>query len=375
LLKENPMIRLATLCYAIALCVSVVNPIQAAFVNGNLVVLTTASNTGTAASAITLNVYPYNSLTGTFGTTPTSHSIAGLTLPGEADHDGLLHLSTNGNSLTFGGYQADAGTPSVIASAATRAIGVVDSNWNLTTTAITGYTGVALRSVVSTDGQHFWTGGDQGTSGGQYYVDASGGPVTQTLITANDARGNRIDGGQLWAVSSTNGGTTIGAGLPTTLSASTAAMTSPFVKSDVVFLDLDNNGISETAYTTDGKNLLGKWHSDGVNWSLTGSWTGAKANINDINSLEAFVFNGNVEILAATQLGRLFQLTDTNGIAPNFDAAFLANTTPSPFLTLDGSSFRGMAITVPEPTTWTLLALAAPFIFWFRRSKARYAHA
>lgn len=355
---------LALLCLADAVAT------QAAFTNGNLVILTTGTNSGTTASSITLNEYSYNASTGTFNMTPITHSIAGLTLPGESDHDGLLHLSSNGSSLVFGGYEVAAGTPAVIASASTRTIGVVDSNWNLTTTAITGYTGVALRSVVSTDGKHFWTGGDQGTGGGQYYVDATG-PVAQTLVTSDDARGNRIVDGQLWGFSSGTGGTKVGSGLPTSAAAATAAMTSPFIKSDAFFLDLDNNGTAETAYSTDGKNLLGKWHFDGATWSLTGSWTGVKAAINDINSLQAFDYNGNVELLAATQLGQLFKLEDTNGINNNFSPAFLANTSPTPFLTQTGASFRGMAITVPEPSTMTLLVLAIPFFAWRLRRKVR----
>ncbi len=358
------MNRFALLSLTCLLCFAA-EPVQAAFNYGDLVILTTAKNTGTDANAITLNNYSYNAVTGTFNTTPTSHAIAGLTLPGEADHDGLLHLSTNQSYLTFGAYQAAPGTPAVIASASTRAVAAVDSNWNVTTTSITGYAGVALRSVVSTDGQHFWTGGDQGASGGQYYINASG-PVTQTQITANDARANRIVDDQLWGFSSSNGGTKIGSGLPTAATTATAAMTSPFVKSDAIFLDLNHDGVSETAYSTDGKNLLGKWHFDGTNWSLTGQWTGAKSSINDINSLEAYVFDGKVELLAATQLGQLFKLEDANAMAPNFSASFLANVTPTPFLTLNGASFRGMAITVPEPATFTLLGLAIPFFVWRR---------
>jgi hypothetical protein len=249
-------------------------------------------------------------------------------------------------------------------------IGTVDSSWSLTTTPITGYAGVALRSVVSTDGEHFWTGGDQGASGGQYYVDATG-PVAQTLITSNDARANRIVDGQLWGFSSSNNGTKIGTGLPTSAAAAVAAMTSPFVKSDAFFLDLDNSGTAETAYTTDGKNLLGKWHFDGTTWSLTGQFTGVKAAINDINSLQAFVYNGNVELLAATQLGQVFKFEDTNGINNNFSANILANTSPTPILTQAGASFRGMAIAVPEPPTLTLLALAIPFFAWRLRRKVR----
>jgi hypothetical protein len=131
----------------------------------------------------------------------------------------------------------------------------------------------------------------------------------------------------------------------------------------------------ETAYSTDGKNLLGKWHYDGTAWTQTGSWTGTKANINDINSLETFVYNGNVEILAATQLGQLFQFTDTNGINNNFDSAFLASVTPTPYLTIGGgASFRGMAIltvAVPEPMAVTLLATAIPFLVGCRRMRGR----
>ncbi|HEX4412002.1 MAG TPA: hypothetical protein VH107_00140, partial [Lacipirellulaceae bacterium] len=265
------MKRFAFVSCAVAICVVVAGPVRAAFTGGNLVILTTASGTGDAASALTLNEFSYNSATGTFGTTPTAHSITGLTLDGTNDHEGLLHLSTNGSYLVFGGYQAAVNTPSLIASASPRAIGVVDSNWNLTTTTISDYTGLALRSVVSTDGKHFWTGGNQGGDGGQYYIDASG-ALTQTLLTSGDARGNRINDGQLWGFSSTTSGSLVGAGLPTSAVSQTSAMNSPFVKSDVVFLDLDHNGTSETAYSTDGKNLLGKWHFDGTTWTQTGSW-------------------------------------------------------------------------------------------------------
>lgn len=366
------MIRgVALLNCLVLLSIGAVGEVQGAFGPGDLIILTTASNTGTAASAVSLNSFSYNSLTGTFGTTPTTHAINGLTLPGESDHDGLLHFSTDGSSLVFGGYQAASGTPTVIASAAPRAIGVVDSNWNLTTTTISGYSGLGLRSVSATDKSHFWTGGDQGVTGGQYYIDTSG-PVSQVLVTANDARANRIVNGQLWGFSSSNNGTTIGNGLPISAASATAAMTSPFVKSDAVFLDLDNNGIPETAYSTDGKNLLGKWHFNGSTWALTGQWTGTKSAINDINSLEVFLFDGKVELLAATQLGQLFQLEDTNGIANNFSAAFLANTAPTPLLTMAGSSFRGMAISpVPEPATLTMLVAAIPLVVWRLRRRAR----
>jgi hypothetical protein len=364
------MNRIACFICGLILIGSTVAPSQAAFVNGNLVILTTDGNASTAASTLTLNEYPYNPATGTFGTTPTSHSISGITLPAESDHDGLLRQSTSGGSLVFGGYQAAPGTPSVIASAAPRTIAVVDANWNVSTVPVSGYTGLALRSVVSTDGQHFWTGGDQGADGGQYYIDASG-PTTQTQTTANDARGNRINDGQLWGFSSGTGGSKVGAGLPTGLTTQTAAMTSPFIKSDAIFLDLNNDGVSETAYSTDGKNLLGKWNYDGNTWTLTGQWSGSKTSINDINSLEAFIYNGNVELLAATQLGQLFQFTDTNGILPNFDPDFLSNTVPVPFLTMASVSFRGMAITVPEPTTWLLLAVALPLFAWGNRGRIR----
>lgn len=348
-----------------------VDTAQAVFVNGDLVILTTAANSGSAATAITLNDYAYNPLTGTFSTTPTSHAISGLTLPGDTDHDGMLHLSTNGSYLTFAGYEAAVNTPAVIASNATRAIGVVDSNWDLSTTAISGYTGIGVRSVVSTDGQHFWTGGDQGADGGQYYVDSTTGPITQALITANDARANRIVEGQLWGFSSSNSGTTIGTGLPTTAATATVMMNSPFLKSDAIFLDSNHDGISDVAYSTDGKNLIGKWNLENNVWTLTGQWSGAKTAINNINSLEAFFFNGKIELLAATQAGQLFQLTDANGSSPNFDTAFLNNTSPSPFLTVSGASFRGMAITVPEPTTMTLLAVALPLLAWHLRRRTR----
>ncbi|HTQ40535.1 MAG TPA: hypothetical protein VMJ32_16030 [Pirellulales bacterium] len=369
------MIRYAPWICFFAIIIGTAVPSFAGFIGGDLVILSTATNTDTdtAASAITLYDYPYNSLTGTFGTTPTAHSISGLTLPGANDHDGLLHLSTNDNVLTFGGYQAAVGTASVITSGSAHEVGVVDSNWNVTTVPVSNYTGVSLRSVVSTDGKHFWTGGDQGTDGGQYYIDASGATTTQTLITGNDARGNRIVGTQLWSFSSSTSGTNYGNSLPTSAAPQISTMNSPYVKSDVIFLDLNNDGTDETAYSTDGKNLLGKWYFDGTNWNLVGTWTGTKTSINNINSLEAFVYQGNVELLAATQLGQLFQFTDTNGINSSFGGASFATTTPTPYLTIGGTaSFRGMAIlSVPEPATVTLLAAAIPFFLGCRRWRVR----
>jgi hypothetical protein len=125
--KEILMNRFAFLICTFAIIVGTVKPTHAAFTGGDLVILGTSSNTDTTTDAITLYDYSYNSLTGTFNTTPTAHSITGITLPGVNDHDGLLHQSTDGNYLTFGGYQVSAGTTPT--SGTPHAIGVVDSSW------------------------------------------------------------------------------------------------------------------------------------------------------------------------------------------------------------------------------------------------------
>ncbi len=179
------------------------NPI-ATFTAGDVVVLRggDATNPDTTSSTNQVSLYldeytPSGNYVGTMDV-PSSGANA-LTLPsiGDFQHQGVLSLSTNGQVLSFAGYQAAAGSPDADALTGTNqyqavvgSVGQSASSLN-TSTLVNSYgpnsANPYIRGAVSNDGNEFWTFGKYAassgtTNGGLAYVSGTGPTATTTTV-------------------------------------------------------------------------------------------------------------------------------------------------------------------------------------------------
>jgi hypothetical protein len=266
-----------------------------------------------------------------------------LTTAGSSSSEGHLALSGDGNYLTLGGYDAAPGTLAVgqtTAAAVNRVLGRVTLSSGAvdTSTALNdAYIGdapngntAAIRSVVSNDGQEFWTAGtafvgtstsgDSSSAGVRY---ATLGSTTSTAIAPfpggpSNTRVVNITGGQLYLGSgsaSNLGVNTVGAGLPTTtgqtvtLKVATAVSgtgtASPY---DFWFKDANDVYVADDRSVTNGGGIQ-KWTFDGSNWNIAytlavGSSSGARGLTGE--------FDGTNTVLWATNTGgQIVTVTDT----------------------------------------------------------------
>ncbi|MFN0131569.1 MAG: GC-type dockerin domain-anchored protein [Phycisphaerales bacterium] len=146
---------------------------------------------------------------------------------GSATSEGAMTLSADGRFLVVVGYNADAGTAGVVATAAAtvnRVVGLIDCNGIIdSTTAFgDGYDANNIRSATSSNGTDIWTAGTAtGTLGGIRYLVRAG--TTSVAVTAPNLPTNtryvNIAAGQLYTSSASGnflGVSTVGTGLPTT---------------------------------------------------------------------------------------------------------------------------------------------------------------
>ena len=377
------------------------------FTPGNLAVLRLGDGTAVIDStAQPLFIDEYDATTGAL---VASHPIpstgaTALTLGGRGEHDGHLNLSSNGRYLLLGGYRADAGSPDPVPANDLRVIGRIDSAWNVDTTTtleVGAYDRTYLTSVVSDNGERFWTVGDgkyvnlddvannfltPTTSGGLRYVDHLGASSSinvghvQTItydstgkvqgLWPDSMRNARIVDGQLYVTtpakeSFVNRGLYATADpLPisgpqsmipiiTNIEGQPPDPTGKFVpKSDIILLDLDGVPGIDTAYSTGGKNDYEKWALvDGV-WELIS--TQLLPSGEEINALDALVEGTTVTLFASTDQG-IYKLVDSSGYNADFNDFFPL----TPFITPgSGTEFRGIAL-LPEPHSLILFGLAA----------------
>ena len=164
-----------------------------------------------------------------------------LTLPGIGDfqHEGILSDSTNGQLLTFAGYQVAAGSADAFAQTGSSQYQPVIGSISIpggasslsTTTVVNSYNNGSanpyIRGAVTEDGNEYWTFGKYPSSGatsggGINYVTGSGASATTTPVEGFvDARDLTIVNGQLFMGSGsssvgTHGGYAVSSGLPTT---------------------------------------------------------------------------------------------------------------------------------------------------------------
>jgi len=291
-----------------------------------------------------------------------------LTASGTAGSEGFINMSEDGRYFVLGGYnKAVNNTSATLANGlgkygTDRTIGLLTLSSGSVDTTTHGAWGLGnisssqnIRSVASNDGTSFYAT----TDGGIYYGAYGTSAAAPSLIKAGNLRVLEISGGNLVSdSSSSNGiatGSTAGAigttsGLPTSTTTMTvmfneAAGTSPYGFS---LLDLNKDGVDETAYIADSAGGINKMYFNGSTWVSKGVIAGT------YGGLEA-VYNGtSVDIFVTAASGlTLGTLNDASGI----DGALTGTVTT--IGTADANTaFRGVAVSpVPEPSAQALLGL------------------
>lgn len=201
-----------------------------------------------------------------------------LTNSGSASSEGGLSQSADGRYLVLVGYNAAPGTPSVVGTASAtvqRVVGRVALDGTVdTTTGITdGYSGNNVRGACSDDGSRFWTAGTAGgVLGGVRHVTFGGSTSVQVSNPPTNTRRVAIFDGQLYVGTQSSpyvGVSTVGTGLPTTLSTTTLlnGFTTPTGNNQFDFWFAD----AHTVYVADERAAGGiqKWVESSGTWVLT----------------------------------------------------------------------------------------------------------
>jgi PEP-CTERM motif len=348
-----------------------------------------------------------------------------LTLPsiGDFQHQGLLNLSTNGNLLSFAGYQVDAGSADANAAggADQPVIGVVgDLASSLNTSTVVnsygpGSSSPYIRGAFTNDGSSFWTFGKYPSSGatsngGIAYVSGTGpGATTTTVEGFADGRDVIAYNGQLFlgAGSSsvgTHGGYALGSGEPTTNLGS--ALTNNTLLTDysggqsasamaLVNIPTGDAGAgtqfgANVLYTIGDQGTPGivKYYYDpagsvgatGGATADTGAWVSAGPDV-ELTSLDN-VLNptGLIAVQDPTNPGWVdITVSGSNGIYTYIDkSGDPESAIPSDAFTLavaapDNEAFYGIALAptaVPEPASIGMVALGGAALLARRRRKA-----
>ena len=289
-----------------------------------------------------------------------------LTASGTAGSEGFINMSEDGRYFVLGGYNNVVNNV-----AASTALGTGKSSTDRTIGLLTlssgsvdttthgawglGSAGQNIRSVASHDGTSFYAT----TDGGIYYGAYGASAATPSLIKAGNLRGLEISQGNLLvgtgsanaiATGSTAGAIGTTSGLPTSTATMTrmfneAAGTSPYGFS---LLDLNKDGVDETAYIADSSGGINKMYFDGSTWTSKGVIAGT------YSGLEA-VYNGtSVDIFVTAANGfTLGTLNDASAIG-----GALTGTVTTIGTAGANTAFRGVAVAaVPEPSSGALLVL------------------
>jgi hypothetical protein len=297
-----------------------------------------------------------------------------LTMSGTATSEGKIKF--HAGYLAVAGYDANAGTASVVGTTSTavnRKIAVFQNNGGSVsyTSLSDAYSANNIRSAIS-DGTNIWTAGTASAVNGPgvRHTTIGASLSTQLSTTVTNIRTVNIFDGQLFA--SHNAGTTstrvvaVGTGLPTT---SSQAMTNlnglplSYDAYDFYFADLDA-GISgnDTLFLTNAATTtagIEQFTFNGTIWTSRGllsTGTGAfgLAGVQSGSNVELYV-------TTASQLQK-YTLTSAWG------SAFTAS--QNWFVTAGANTaYRGVAA-VPEPTSLGLLALSAVAGLAFRRRRS-----
>jgi hypothetical protein len=297
-----------------------------------------------------------------------------LTLSGSATSEGFLALSQNGMYLTLGGYAATVGTASpqtATAAAVNRVIGRIDLSGNIDTTTSLGdaYNGSNIRSVTSSDGVNFWTGGNggsgQGASAGTRYTTLGSTTSTGLHSTTTNVRAVNLFNGQLYADSASGtflGVGTVGSGTPTTSGQTYSELpgfptTGTHSSYDFWFKDANTLYVADDGSAANGGGIQ-KWTLNAGTWSLAYTLGNNGTTTTAVRGLAGTVDGSGNAVLYGTTGSALVSVTDTGAGSTVTSLA----TAPS------NTAFRGVEILiVPEPTTAALSGIGLVALLFFRR--------
>lgn len=361
------------------------------FTQGDLVVLRggDATNPNTSSTTTQVSLYldeytPAGAYVGTMNVPSTGANA--LTLPGIGDfqHDGVLNLSTNGQWLSFAGYQVPVGSPDAFAQggADQPVIGVVgQSASSLNTTTVVNSYGVGsanpyIRGAASNDGNQFWTFGKYAasggtTNGGLAYVAGTGPTATTTTVEGfADWRDiviakNQLYGGTGSSSVGNHGPYQISSGEPTTnlgtsLSNNTQLGNYPGGQSAsaLALLDLPGDPNSQNGenvlYTIGDQATAGitKYYYNGTTWA---NQTNVSLNATDVVNPTGLICvqdpsNPNAVDITVSGTNGIYTYVDASGYNGTIPAnAFNLVATPSA-----NEAFYGVAVAVPEPSSLVL---------------------
>jgi hypothetical protein len=312
------------------------------FTAGNLVIYRVGGNASGATSGSLTNAgtvvwLDEYSTSGVFQTShmmPTNYFGANSPLIGNgtAFGNGLITTSVDGRFIVLAGFgatlrQLSTSLATSFATVVPRVIGVVGGNGNIdTTTTMTnnasgGSSGGEIRSVVSTDGTNFWTGGDALSGGGLQYTSRFSDSDAITFNALN-IRQLRIISNQVYLTSAsllsnhvakllnTNDVNTLPTATNNVATVDVAGTTFPPSPWAFVAFKLIAGGANpiDTLYIADGSNSVQKLSL------VSGSWT----NNGPIGSFHAIGLTGKVRVVAGVTNVDLW-VTGGGGTLTGFD--------------------------------------------------------
>jgi hypothetical protein len=315
---------------------------------------------------------------------------SGLTIAGTASLEGGLNFSENGQYLMFAGYHSEVGLST---SGKRKIIGRVDLNGNDSYDAIYGSgttaAGAAIRTVASNTGNEYWFGMTNAAVGISYrtWEGGNNAGVNSTLINAQNPRRLEIDNGQLYVSSAATGifgVATVGSGTPTSASGVTMLPGMPTATGpspvDFWFADASTLYIADDRTSASGG--LQKWAFESGSWVLKYTKNIDTTNDSFDNGLRGLTgsvgTDGTVTLFGTSTFGTagganfLIGISDSlaNTDPNNVSVNALASSASIPGAGGAFANFRGLeaiGVRVPEPTSATIMALAAMALFAVRR--------
>ncbi|HET7063005.1 MAG TPA: hypothetical protein VFI49_01930 [Rudaea sp.] len=280
-------------------------------------------------------------------------------LSGTASSEGAIAVSADGNYLTLAGYAAAQGIAAIsttTSASVNRVVARIDALFNIDTSSRlnAAFNAANVRAAASADGNAFWVSGNAAnTSGGVWYLPFGTTGGTQIVSTPNNARVVNIFSGQIYADSNSSTFAnvfSIGSGLPVTAGQTVtsfpgmpASGASPFA-----FALFDRSpavsGI-DTLYVADDRSIasgggIQKWLFDGVNWTLSTTFTNGLSV--GVRGLAGEAVGANIVLYATTADNNLVRLVDDGSVSPL--AAVIATAATN-------TAYRGVALAWVAPVT------------------------